>query len=73
MEAINTAERLHERLQMGFSAPDDELFYRAHRFREWAGKNPVEALRWLPKLRRTKNSPATAHLWNAVAEIVNGA
>lgn len=70
--ALHPGERLLERLQMGFSVPDPELFYRAHSFTDWADENPLGALTWLPKLRRTGQLDCTAPLWAAVADIVEG-
>lgn len=65
-------ERLYDRLMLGFSDPDHELIDRAYAFRAWADENPLQALAWLPKLRRTGRLHITAQLWSAVAEIVEG-
>lgn len=62
-------ERLLDRLQMGFTEPDEELFERARTFSAWARNNPLSALRWLPKLRRTHY--CTARLWKAIEHIVD--
>lgn len=66
---LSPGERLLDRLMMGYTDPDDELLERARCFRAWADKNPLSALRWLPKLRRTHY--CTARLWNAVEHIVD--
>ena len=67
---LNPAERLLERLQMGFSEPGPELFYRAHCFKKLAEENPLEALRWLPEFRRTGQLACTAPLFAAIKDIV---
>lgn len=66
---MSPAERLLDRLMMGYTDPDDELMGRAHSFRAWADRNPSAALRWLPRLRRTHY--CTARLWKAVEHIVD--
>jgi len=66
---FSPGERLLDRLMMGYTEPDDELLERAQTFRAWADRNPLAALRWLPKLRRTHY--CTARLWKAVEHIVD--
>lgn len=61
-------QALLERLEIGFTEPDQELYTRAHSFASWAPENPVIAAHYLGKMRQ--RGFATAHLWEAIKGIV---
>ncbi len=69
---LHPGARLEERLGIGWTGPDEELFERAYSFKAWADRYPWGAFRWREKLRQAKYSPLRGQLWAAIKDIMEG-
>lgn len=62
----NPAEVLLERLNIGGSSPDDELYERAIRCGRFFKDNPAGKIIWKPILQATRRDSLTRPLWKAI-------
>lgn len=67
-EFLRVAQSLLERLETGFTCPDDELYALAYSYKACALQYPAAALAWLPRFRA--RGPVTEHLYEAIKDIV---
>lgn len=63
-------DALLDRLMLGLSDPDDELFRRVDAYLQWVHEDPLEDFKWLPRLRETGRNPLTRRLWEAVEPLL---
>lgn len=69
---LHPGAMLLERLEIGWTGPDEELFNRAYSFMAWANRHTWDALRWRQKLRQSKYSPLRGQLYAAIENILEG-
>jgi hypothetical protein len=68
--APSPSEVLEERLKLGMSAPDQELFHRAETCGRWLREKPWMRPRCISRLRAAASGPLTMHLWPFIEPIL---